>query len=369
MANKYPETLLDKKNEWTGELKAHYCPDCIYIFVGCSVDRSSFFEDYYYLSSVNQELKAHFKSLAKSIARSSPALVVDVGSNDGILLEQLAQLACKAVGVDPAKNVAAVANERGLQTEVGFFDESIVSKIIDSYGYADVVVASSVLTHLDDPVGFFNNARALLGKKGRVIIEIEYLGDIISTNSFERFYFDRPHYYSITCIEILAAKAGFFLDSAEFINTHGGSVRLTFGRDVVGTLTGTQAEGEFLSGERVSASFAEFSKSCLYLREYLESARKSRKNIVGYGCPARFATITNFADIDPSLLPVVIDDSPLKLGRFSPGKHIPIVSLDDAGIVDAYIVFAYEYIDSIREKITNTGIKSRYFRPLPFSEI
>ena len=123
----------------------------------------------------------------------------------------------------------------------------------------------------------------------------------------------------------------------------------------------------YLSNKQLIDKLDQFSFSCKKLKEQITQFKNNKLNIAAYGCPARFSTITNFGDISKSDIPYVIDDSPLKQGRLSPGKHIPIKSYDTNDKVDVYIVFAYEYIESIKKKLQNPDVK--FFRPIPFQEI
>lgn len=371
MANKFPIAELPKIDEWHQNLNAYFCDQCLYINVACDLERSDFFEDYYYLSSVNDELVQHFQNLAKQIAKNKPTLVVDVGSNDGILLKPLRDLGVNAIGVDPSHNVGAIANRNKLETIIGFFDLKVAETILGQRGPADVIVASSVFTHLDNPGQFFEVADALLTKDGQIIIEVEYLGDIIHTLGFERFYFDRPHYFSITTIQRLAANHQFTLEHVEHISPHGGSVRLSLSRSRVtgGATDINYNEHASLSSNFILESFAKFTDSCAALCESLSTMKLKGERVAGYGCPARFSTITNFANIDSTLLPFVIDDSPLKQGLSSPGKRIPIMSFEQSEEVQNYILFAYEYASSIRKRVEVKQKNVKFFRPVPFQQL
>ena len=372
LANKYPKSIEDFPMEVVREMTAFYCTDCNYINLPCDIDRSIFFEDYYYLSSVNRELVDHFEDFADHIKGLGAQFVLDVGSNDGILLRPLKALGLKCLGIDPSENVSQIANREGLETLVGFFDLDITQRIEVSHGKPDLICASSVFTHLDNPLAFFITADRLLEKGGAVIVEVEYMGSIVESLAFERFYFDRPHYYSVKALSRIAKKAGFQLSEVSFVNAHGGSVRAVFHRHgasepslmVKETI---EAEENSLSEAHILAKFNAFEIAGSQLVLSVEKMLAEGKRIAAYGCPARFSTITNFCGIGKSLLPYVVDDSPLKSGRFSPGRHIPIVPFSTAENVDAYVVFAYEYVDSIRVKVNASHVE--YFKPIPFQKL
>jgi len=372
LSNNYPKDAAEMSREFTAELEVFFCETCRYANVPCHVDRSVFFEEYYYLSTINGELNKHFEKYASDIAHRGYEFVLDIGSNDGILLSPLKKLGVKSIGVDPSKNVAEIANKKGLETIVGFFDENIASQILQKHGRPDLVTASSVFTHLENPRNFFSDVRKIIHPNGRLVIEVEYFSKIVEDFAFERFYFDRPHYYSLKSLEILAGEFGFFVEDAEVIDVHGGSLRVTFALEETGQ-TGYRpiqfatSESLVLSVENLQFKFSAFTDSCAKLKSALSEFKSMGLTVAAYGCPARFSTITNFCHLTTDHLPYVVDDSPLKQGRFSPGMHIPIVGYSPANLPDTYIVFAFEYISSIRSKV---GILSRgFFKPIPFSQI
>ena len=296
-------------------------------------------------------------------------MVLDVGSNDGILLKPLQENGITAIGIDPSENVSELANSKGLKTLVGFFNEEIISKIINNYGLVDVICASSVFTHFESPQEFFKTSKKILSKKGQLIIEIEYLADIIDSIGFERFYFDRPHYYSVNSIEVIAKKFGFYINKVKRLDAHNGSIRLFLSRESdesTGLNELISNEKIILKTSSIISKFHDFSNACDALKNFIKTENEKGKKTIGYGCPARFSTITNFANIGPDLLSKVIDDSPLKTNKFSPGMHIPIINYDESPDVDNYLVFAYEYIDTIKKKINK---QCNFYKPLPLRKI
>jgi len=372
MANKYPEKKSDFEDEFKDEMKVYLCEPCGYVNVPCGVERSSFFEDYYYLSSVNKELAEHFDGLSESIAQSRYGFVIDIGSNDGVLLKPLTERGVRCIGIDPSENVSAIANKRGLKTEVGFFDRNMATKISQNYEPADLVTASSVFTHLENPLEFFDDVKKIIKPTGSVIIEVEYLPKIFSEIAFERFYFDRPHYYSLRALSKIGEARGFKVVDAELINVHGGSIRVTFSRDGTSFVAERvkellRFEGDLLSKVYIEEKYSEFQKACDQLKAAILNYKKNGIKVAGYGCPARFSTITNYAGIGNSLLDFVIDDSTLKQARYSPGAHIPIVQYREDLDIQVFIVFAYEYIKSIKHKVADN--KYKFFKPVPYVEI
>jgi SAM-dependent methyltransferase len=371
LANKYPT-----KEEFASELfypmKLFFCPRCKNVQLGHLVSREKMFVDYYYLSSVNAGLVRHFEALAKTLAQAR--FVVDIGSNDGILLKPLKEHGVQAVGVDPSINVSKIANDQGLTTLTSFFNAETVARIKKDWGEPDVIVASSIFTHLEDPPQFIEDVKDLLTDDGKFIIEVEYIGTILKNIQFERFYFDRIFYYSLTSLRDLCAAHQMSVADVEEIEPHGGSLRVIIYKDGYRPAP-SERISNFLKEEGQAltpATLGEFKQAAdtqiAAFRAKLEEYKRNGLKVAGYGAPARVATICNYGDIGPSLIEFIVDDSPLKQNRYSPGTHIPIqpkAYLDEQG-ADVLVVFAYEYFEDIKKK---TGGRYRYLVPIPPREI
>jgi methylation protein EvaC len=373
LANKYPSKEMFASEDFF-PLKVLFCSNCKNVQLGTKVSRERMFEDYYYLSSVNPGLVRHFNEFAKQLAGSK--LVVDVGSNDGILLKPLREMGVKAIGIEPSINVGKIANDAGLETIISFFNKESVDEYVKKYGQADVIVASSIFTHLEDPHQFIEDVKPGLTDDGKFIIEVEYIGNMIRDVQFERFYLDRIFYYSLTSLSKLYAMHGMYVGDVEMIEPHGGSLR------VVGYKEGSgpgisEAVKKFLSEEEMTlteSTMQAFSKTVdEYLslfKSKLEQYKKEGVYVAGYGAPARVATICNYGKIGPELIEFIVDDSPLKQNKYSPGTHIPIMPksyLDQlAKKPDLLVVFAYEYFDDIKKK---TGGNYRYLIAIPPREV
>ena len=372
LANKYPKNIKEIKKEQKYKLNLLFCTNCLNVKIDKLIDRKKMFEEYFYLSSVNLQLVNHFKKLAKKFKKND--FVLDIGSNDGILLRELKSIGIKHLGVDPSINVAKLANKKGLKTIVGFFNNKISKKIINEYGRPNIIVASSIFTHLENPVNFVKNVKNLLSKNGTLIIEVEYLAKFIRNIEFERFYFDRPFYYSIKSIDMLFKSHGMSLTKVEEIEPHGGSIRC-FIKNSEG-LKITSNSKKLLINEKRQLSISNLKKfknkikiEMKNLKQSIIKIKNNNKKIIGYGSPARLATITNLCKINSTHIDFIIDDSPLKQSRFTPGMHIPIKNLKSLNDFkpDIIIVFAYEYFREIKYKTKH--LKSKYYKPIPFKII
>lgn len=372
LANKYP-TEDQFATEDFFPLAIYFCTTCKNVQLGQIVSRERMFVDYYYLSSVNLGLVRHFEEFAKQMRNAK--FVVDIGSNDGILLKPLKELGVKALGVEPSVNVSKIANDAGLETLTSFFTAEAVAKIVAEHGKSDLVVTSSVFTHVENPHQIIEDVKDLMTDDGTFIIEVEHIGAFVENTQFERFYFDRPYYYSATSLCNLFALHDMYVADVEHIAPHGGSIRVTAhknGRSVQKSerLLALLAEEE---KTLTLSSMQDFkNRSEVYVRafrEKLEEYKKGGVKVAGYSAPARVSTICNYGHIGPDLIEFLVDDSPLKQGRYTPGTHIPIVPkehLEKHG-ADLLVVFAYEYLDDIKKK-TADG-EYRYFIPIPPREV
>jgi SAM-dependent methyltransferase len=373
LANKYPDSEAKFKTEDFFPLSVFFCLNCKNVQLGTIVSRERMFEDYYYLSSVNPRLVKHFERLAKKL--TSAKFVVDIGSNDGILLKPLKKLKVKAIGVDPSINVGKIANDAGLTTLIAFFNDESADTIINRYGKPDVAVASSIFTHLENPHQFIEAVKKLLTPNGDFIIEVEYIGDILKDVQFERFYLDRVFYYSLTSLKHLFETHNMYLSDVEKIEPHGGSIRVTARNNGAPGKVSERVK-RLLSEEKLKLTPAALKKFKQKAKNYIEAFKnklkaykKSNLKVAGYGAPARVATITNFGKIGTELIPSIIDDSPLKQNRWSPGMHIPILPRNHLNkyTPDILVVFAYEYFNDIKKKTKNR--KYRYLIAIPPHEV
>lgn len=371
LANKYPvETQFASEKFFP--LAIYFCERCKNVQLGTIVSRETMFEDYYYLSSVNAGLVRHFEKLAKKL--STAKFVVDIGSNDGILLKPLKELGVKALGVEPSINVAKIANDLGLTTLRAFFDAAAVAEIEKTYGKPDIIVASSVFTHLENPHDFIDAVKGLLTEDGRFIIEVEYIGNILRLIQFERFYLDRIFYYSLTSLKHLFDAHGMDIVDVEGIEPHGGSLQVTVQRKEVSVGQSERVSALLKEEEETLtvANLEDFKNNVdtqiAAFRDLLGRYKRENVKVAGYGAPARVSTICNYGNIGPSLIDFTVDDSPLKYNKFTPGTHIPIVPKAhlDANPPDVIVVFAYEYFDDIRKK---TEGSYRYLLPIPPREV
>ena len=337
------------------------------------IPRDKLFLDYAYASSISGGLRNHFTELADKIkSEFNPKIVVDIGSNDGVLLKPLLELGCKAIGVEPAGNLAEQANNNGLATICSYFDEDTVNKIISDNGKADIVVASNVFAHLDEYHDIIENVKRMLSENGTYIVEVQYFADMIRDMTFDNIYHEHVLYYTIHSMINLFDKHNMTVYNVEKIPTHGGSIRAYIAegkspQQSVNNLIREEKENGIDNLQTLENFNKKLQSNIEQIRELFVKLKKDNKRIFGYGAPAKSSTMINSIGLDNSNIELIIEDSPLKQGLFTPGSHIPITSPDilEKEIPDYLMIFAWNYSDEIIKKVEDKYQKLNYIIPMP----
>ncbi len=337
------------------------------------IPRDKLFLDYAYASSISGGLRNHFTELADKIkSEFNPKIVVDIGSNDGVLLKPLLELGCKAIGVEPAGNLAEQANNNGLATICSYFDKDTVNKIISDNGKADIVVASNVFAHLDEYHDIIENVKRMLSENGTYIVEVQYFADMIRDMTFDNIYHEHVLYYTIHSMINLFDKHNMTVYNVEKIPTHGGSIRAYISegkspQQSVNNLIREEKENGIDNLQTLENFNKKLQNNIEQIRELFVKLKKDNKRIFGYGAPAKSSTMINSIGLDNSNIELIIEDSPLKQGLFTPGSHIPITSPDilEKEIPDYLMIFAWNYSDEIIKKVEDKYQKLNYIIPMP----
>ena len=351
------------------------CSNCLLVQLTDEsyIPRDKLFLDYAYASSISGGLRNHFTELADKIkSEFNPKIVVDIGSNDGVLLKPLLELGCKAIGVEPAGNLAKQANDNGLTTICSYFDRDTVNKIISDNGKADIVVASNVFAHLDEYHDIIENVKRILSENGTYIVEVQYFADMIRDMTFDNIYHEHVLYYTIHSMINLFDKHNMTVYNVEKIPTHGGSIRAYISegkspQQSVNNLIREEKENGIDNLQTLENFNKKLQSNIEQIRELFVKLKKDNKRIFGYGAPAKSSTMINSIGLDNSNIELIIEDSPLKQGLFTPGSHIPITSPDilEKEIPDYLMIFAWNYSDEIIKKVEDKYQKLNYIIPMP----
>ena len=337
------------------------------------IPRDKLFLDYAYASSISGGLRNHFTKLADKIkSEFNPKVVVDIGSNDGVLLKPLLELGCEAIGVEPAGNLAKQANNNGLTTICSYFDRDTVNKIILDNGKADIVVASNVFAHLDEYHDIIENVKRMLSEDGTYIVEVQYFADMIRDMTFDNIYHEHVLYYTLHSMINLFNKHNMTVYNVEKIPTHGGSIRAYISegkspQQSVNDLIREERENGIDNLQTLEKFNDKLQKNIKEIRELFNRLNKENKRIFGYGAPAKSSTMINSIGLNNNSVELIIEDSPLKQGLFTPGSHIPITGPEilEKETPDYLMIFAWNYADEIIKKVEEKYSRMNYIIPMP----
>lgn len=352
--------------EYWYELKVGFCRKCFMVQLCELVDREKMFhENYAFYSSTSQRMQVHFKEFAQNVLESkflkgiADPFVAEIGSNDGIMLKHFAKRGLRHIGFEPSRNVAEVAIQNGIHTLVEFFDETLAKKIVKKEGNADVFLGANVMCHIPYMHSVMEGIKYLLKPKGVLIFEDPYIGDIIQKTSYDQIYDEHAFYFSVSSVDYLAKLHGMEVIDAQHQDVHGGSMRYTVAKKGVYTLSSSVKkilQAEVKMGLHQVSTYKKFAshvnKSKKDLIQLLTSLKKKGKRVVGYGATSKSTTITNFCSITPDLVECIYDTTPIKIGKFSPGVHIPVRSYSEFAqkYPDYALLFAWNHKKEILEK-------------------
>lgn len=299
--------------------------------------RMMFHDDYAFLSSTSQHMQRHFADLAETVLRagyldSQAPFVVELGSNDGIYLRHFAERGIPHLGVEPAGGVADVAESQGVAVLRDFFNLATAQQVRDQHGAADVISAANVMCHIPN-IREMADAISLLLKPGGVLIfEDPYLGDVVQKASYDQIYDEHVFLFSAMSVAEIFKPVGLELINVEHLPTHGGSMRYTLGRpakhsvaDSVPTTIAREEEQGLNRTETYSGFALRVQQSARDLHELLHALRSEGRAIAAYGATSKSTTVYNYSEVSSDLIDYICDNTPTKIGKLSPGVHIPIV--------------------------------------------
>jgi SAM-dependent methyltransferase len=317
-------------------LHVRICSQCLLVQLPPYIPAEDIFSHYAYFSSYSDSWVAHARLFVEAAATrlrlGSESFVVEVASNDGYLLQHVVERGIRALGVEPAANIAEVAASRGISTEVLFLSEDSGRKVAAEHGPADLVVANNVLAHVPDIVDFAKGLRALVADDGWVSIEIPHLLRLIEGREYDTIYHEHYSYLSLLTTQRVLAAAGLTVVDVEELPTHGGSLRTwsvpaeraaELSPNVRAVLALEETAGlHSLTGHEGFAAVVAAVRNDLI--EFLVTRSREGARVVGYGAPGKGNTLLNHAGIRSDLLSFTVDRNPVKHGKFLPGTHIPI---------------------------------------------
>jgi SAM-dependent methyltransferase len=318
-------------------LHAKVCESCLLVQLEEFVAADAIFSEYAYFSSYSDSWVAHARSFVDmAIDRfglGADSLVVEVASNDGYLLQHVAERGVPALGVEPAANVARAAEEKGIETVVEFFGRKLAAQLAADGRSADLLVANNVMAHVPDLNDFVGGFGIVLAPDGVATIEVPHLLRLVESNQFDTIYHEHFSYFSLLTARKVLTAHGLEVFDVDELKSHGGSLRLYAQRAGTGRQTVTSRVEELAERERslgfgtleAHRSFShQVNETKWRLLEFLIARRREGKRIAGYGAPGKGNTLLNFCGIRTDLVEYTVDRNPYKQGQFLPGTHIPI---------------------------------------------
>ena len=357
--------LLNKKNSKceTYPLEVNYCDKCHNCQLSVVVEPKKMFSNYLYTSSTSKSFREHFEIAAKKYIKefklkSKKSYIIDVGSNDGVALKPFKDLNFKNIlGIEPAKNLARMANKNKIKTFNGFLEKKELKKIKKN---ANLILASNVFAHSDKLKEMAECMLKLLSKKGTIIIEVQYLLDTLKDVTFDNIYHEHYNYWSLTSLINFFDQFEAKIFRAEHVKTHGGSLRIYIKKDKKAKVEKSvrkliKTEVDF--GIKKYETYKKFGKKVYQIKKNviknLSELKKKNNQIIGYGSPAKATTALNFFGISKEI-DFIIEDNKLKHGKFVPGVNIPIKNKSSVkGKNNTIIVLAWNFFKEIKKNNQN----------------
>jgi SAM-dependent methyltransferase len=339
-------------------LAVNRCNHCNHLQLTHAVDPALIYTHYLYVSGTSKTGRDHFEWFAKFAKEHMsywPSTVLDIGCNDGTQLDYFKQMGLTTCGIDPAENLYETSSINH-KIYCSFFDTDLTDTMVENDDRFDIVVAQNSFAHNPDPVTYLKNIKRILRQGGKFFIQTSQ-ADMIVNNEFDTIYHEHINFYNINSMNELCKRAGLYLEDVVKTPIHGTSyIFVVSGHERtqhIKNLIALEASQGLMSGER----YTKWTQSVEAMRAGLvgtvDGYRQQGYRVIGYGAAAKGNTLLQYSNLD---VDVIIDDNSLKQGLYSPGKHIPIVSidyLDQFGADDKllFIPLAWNFYSEIRNRI------------------
>jgi len=379
LANKFLTRAELSAPEPTYPLRVGFCHTCGHVQLIEAVPPVTMFEDYLYISSASDTLKAHLYSLSNLLVERYQLgvddLVIDIGCNDGTLLDGFKRHRVRTLGVDPARNLAELTRSKGIDRYIGFFNSCTARHIQQKWGNASVITATNTFPHIPELRDFIGGIKWALSPGGVFVMEMHYLVDLLDQGAFDTIYHEHISYWALGPMIALFEQNGMEVVDAERLPLHHGQLRVFVQRKGEGVVLASVAkmlEMEHSKGIDQFKTYRCFAERTLKIRDNIQSMvyelRKQGKRVAGYGAPAKGNTLLGFLGIGPEALEYIVDRSSLKQGRYTPGLHIPVVSCETMlqDMPDYLLLLAWNFADEILEQQMEFRRRGgKFILPLP----
>jgi hypothetical protein len=313
------------------------CRQCGLAQLSDVIEPSVLYGDYIYVTSSSLGLAEHFEGYAAEVISKCrvpiDSLVVDIGSNDGTLLEKFKMRGMRVLGVEPASHIAKAATAAGVATVSAFFTPDLAAQLARDHGNARIITANNMFANVDDLYSLVKAIECLLAPDGVFVMESSYLGDLVDNLVFDFIYHEHLSSFSVRPVQELFKRVGLELAAVQYVPTKGGSLRYFLQRPASGPMTVDGSVAEMLAQEEKTGlyreeTFAAFAAKIdglkAQLQKFLTEQRKSGKSIAGFGASITGTTLIYHFEIG-EFLDYLVDDNTAKQGRYSPGLHLPVL--------------------------------------------
>jgi len=365
------------KEEPVFNLEVMLCTGCGLAQLKDIVPPESLFSEYLYFSSNSPTMVNSAKRLVNTLATGldQQSQVVEIASNDGYLLQHYLSHNINVLGVEPAKNIAKIANDKGIKTVSEFFSKSFANQLVKDGVKADIIHANNVMAHVPNIVDFVQGLKILLKNNGQIVVEVPYLKDLVQKLEFDTIYHEHVYYFSLKPLVELFERNGLQIFDVEKLNIHGGSLRLFICHkgevdvsDAVTSILSEEDEIGICSVDYFRDFMQKLSDLKSDLKKVLKDLKGQGKKIAAYGASAKGTTLLNFFNIGGDVLDFVADKSRVKQGYYTPGTKLcikPPASLQ-ADNVDYALLLTWNFAEEIMKEqdsfIKNGG---KFIMPLP----
>lgn len=384
LANSFLSCDSEFDQESSYPLDVYFCESCSLVQLLDVIDPEVLFRDYIYVTGTSDTIAKHNVGYAQAVVDMLDIgpndMVVEVASNDGSLLERFNDHGVRTLGVEPATNIAEIARAKGIETVNEFFNGEAALKIRESHGPAKAVIGNNVLAHVDELRDFFGGFKKLLSDDGLAIVEMPYLGELLDGLEYDTVYHEHLCYFSVNSIIRLCDEVGLSVVRIDKVPVHGGSLRVYAGRkelygahaDEVLALAAMEEEIGMTSFQRYARFAEEVRGNRTAIRSLLEKLTNEGKTIAGYGAPAKGNTLLNYCGIDTALVPYTVDKSDLKVNKFTPGMHLPVMEAPTLleRQPDYVIILAWNFADEIiRQQSEYKARGGKFIIPVPVPQV